>query len=115
MLPVHDNFPGDMDVLVDHSFWECHHCPRTVKEYDDDDCWFSILGFFNGAWYEVMQSYVCANCKEQPLTSVYKYSLYHDAQDKPNLKSVLVFELSEDLKVTPQNVDQKLATILIFS
>src|SRR5512135_2451435 len=99
MLPAVHEFPGDMDVSVEHSMWECHFCPRTVKEYDDDDLWFSITAFYNGSWYEVMQSYVCRdpNCTapEPPLTSIYKYTMYEDQQERPNIKSELVFELSE--------------------
>ncbi len=115
MLPKTDTFPADFDITVEHSIWECHACPNTVKEYDDDDCWFSITAFFNGNWYEVMQSYVCSNCKEDPLLSVYKYTLYEDSTGNVNLKSEFVMELSQDAKITPQNVEQKLAMLLVFS
>jgi hypothetical protein len=115
MLPATNEFPGDMDIPVDHSLWECHFCPRTVKEYEDDDLWFSIVGFYNGNWYEVMQMYVCGECKDPPLTSIYKYTLYEDDQERPCIKSVLAFEISEDAKITPQNVDSKLALLLTFS
>lgn len=119
MIPCTGGFMADADITVDKSMWECHFCPRTVREYEDDDLWFSILSFFNGHWYEVMQSYVCKdpNCTapEPPLTSIYKYTFYEDSQERPCLKSELVFELSEDPKITPENIDSKLAILLTFS
>lgn len=119
MVPSTDGFMADADLTVEHSIWECHFCPRTVKEYEDDDLWFSILGFYNGHWYEVMQSYICndANCKtkEPPLTSIYKYIFYEDSQKRPCIKTELVFEISQDPKLTPHNVDEKLALLLTFS
>lgn len=119
MLPINDGFMADIDISVEHSMWECHFCPRTVKEYDDDDLWFSIVTFYNGHWYEVMQSYICRdpNCSapEPPLISIYKLTMYEDEQERPCLKSKLVFEISQDPKITPQNVDEKLAMLLTFS
>lgn len=117
MIPATDAFMADADITIEHSMWECHACPRTVREYADDDLWFSILSFYNGHWYEVMQMYICNDpkCKDPPLTSIYKYTFYEDAQGRPCLKSNLVFEISEDPKLTPQNVDEKLAFLLTFS
>lgn len=119
MLPCINEFPADMDITVEYTHWECHYCPRTVKEYDDTDLWFCITSFYNGSWYEVMQSYICTDPKcipsDSPLTSIYKYTMYEDFQERPNIKSELVLELNEDIKVTPQNVDEKLALLLTFS
>lgn len=119
MLPAHGGFAADMDITIEYVHWECHNCPRTVKEYDDADTWFSVMSFYNGNWYEVMQSYVCTDPKcipsDPPLTSIYKYTLYKDSNSRNCLKTELVFELSQDIKLTPQNIDDKLAMLLVFS
>jgi len=117
MIPATGSFMADADISVENSMWECHMCPRTVKEFKDDPLWFSILSFFNGHWYEVMQMYICNDkeCKDPPLTSIYKYTFYTDDSQRPCIKSDLVLELNEDPKITPQNVDEKLAVILTFS
>lgn len=114
LLPV-ENIFGEADMQVSHAMWECHNCPATVREYPDDECWFSILAFYGGHWYEVMQSYVCDDCKEEPLLSIYKYTLYLNDQHEPQIRSEMVFELSQDGHITPQNIQQKLATFLVFS
>lgn len=115
MIPIQD-IPPDSDARVEHCvLWECHACPSTVKHYDNDEDWFSILTFFNGCWYEVMQMYTSPSSKEPPLLSIYKYTFYQDEYDQPNIKSVLALELNIDGQITPQNIDSKLATILTFS
>lgn len=117
MIPVTNSFMAEADIEVDNCMWECHLCPRTVRQYEDDDLWFSILSFYNGSWYEVMQMYICneKECKEPPLTSIFKYIFYTDDKNKSCVRSPMVIELSEDPKITPQNVDEKLAIILTFS
>lgn len=114
MLPVESIF-GESDMQVSHAMWECHACPATVKQYPDDNCWFSIMAFYGGHWYEVMQMYVCADCKEEPLLSIFKYTMYFNENDEPQIKSEFVMEISEDGHITPENVHQKLATLLVFS
>lgn len=117
MIPATGSFMAEADITVEHSMWECHFCPRTVREFEDDELWFSIMSFYNNHWYEVMIMYVCKDikCSDPPLTSIYKYSFYEDVQERPCVKSELVFEISEDAKITPYNVDEKLAMLLTFS
>lgn len=115
MLPIED-IPPESDMSVNHAMWECHACPATVKQYTDDPSWFSILTFFNGHWYEVMQMYTPAEIhKEPPLLSIYKYIMYQNDSHNQSIKSEFVLELSIEGNITPQNINQKLATILTFS
>ena len=120
MLPISDINP-DSDTQVDHNWWECHHCPATVRQYGTDKDWFSILAFFHGHWYEVMQFYVLDQLetqltkREPPLVSVFKLTVYMDGNKKPCVKSEMVVEVNEDAKLTPQNIHQKLATLVVFS
>lgn len=115
MLPIVDIVP-DSDTSVLFSMWECHNCPSTVKQYADDDYWFSIITFYGGHWYEVMQMYVPPEeHKEPPLLSIYKYTVYKNSQNQPSVRSELAMEFSIDAQITPQNINQKLATILTFS
>lgn len=116
MLPITDIIP-DSDTSVDHSMWECHFCPATVKEYGGDEDWFSILGFWNGNWYEVMQFYVLTDLdpKEPPLLSIYKLTTYDNDGKQPCVKSEFVKEWNIDGKITPENIQHKLATLLVFS
>jgi hypothetical protein len=115
MLPIQD-IPPDSDALVDHyTLWECHCCPATVKQYDSDEDWFSLMTFHNGHWYEVMQMYTSIGSKEPPLLSIYKLTMYEDDFDRQNIKSSLILEINVDGQITPQNIKTKLATILTFS
>lgn len=115
MLPIEDIVP-DSDQQFEHSMWECHNCPATVKQYTSDPSWFSILAFYNGHWYEVMQMYVPeGNHKDPPLLSIYKYTIYLNDLGKPNIRSELAQEHSFDGRITPQNIKDKLATFLVFS
>jgi hypothetical protein len=116
MLPMEDITPQS-DIQVGFSLWECHNCPSTVRQYTNDPDWYSILAFFNGSWYEVTQIYIeNPDINKGPsLLAIYKYTIYMDENDKPNIKSDLALELNIDGKITPQNVKEKLATILTFS
>jgi hypothetical protein len=115
MLPIQD-IPPDSDARVDYGvLWECHNCPATVKQYDRDEDWFSILTLYNGHWYEIMQMYTAADSKDPPLLSIYKITLYEDEYEQPNIKSVLALELNINGQITPQNINSKLSTILTFS
>lgn len=116
MLPITDIIP-ESDTSVEHSMWECHNCPATVKQYDNDEDWFSILGFWNGHWYEVMQFYTLSpyDTTEPPLLSIYKYTTYRNENKQPCVRSEMVKEWNIDGKITPENIHQKLATLLVFS
>lgn len=116
MLPIVDIIP-DSDTTVEHSMWECHSCPATVRQYDGDQDWFSIFGFFNGSWYEVMQFYVLApqDTKEPPLLSIYKLTPYRNENKQSSIKSEFVREWNIDGNITPENIQSKLATLLVFS
>ena len=115
MLPIQD-IPPDSDARVDYGvLWECHNCPHTVKQYDMDEDWFSIMVLYGGHWFEVMQMYTSWGSKEPPLLSIYKITIYKDEYEQSNIKSVLALELNIDAKITPENIKSKLATILTFS
>lgn len=115
MLPIIDILP-DSDSTVEHSMWECHACPATVKEWEEPKYGFAILAFYNDHWYEVIQMYVPeGEHDDPPLTSIYKYTLYENEFEQPCVKSELALELSIDSKITPQNIQQKLAMLLVFS
>lgn len=113
MLPIED-IPPDSDISVNHAMWECHNCPATVKSYNDDEDWFSILSFFNGHWYEVMQFYTDTG-KEPPLLSIYKYTIIQTDKHNTQVQLILAKEFNLDGKITPQNIKEKLATLLVFS
>jgi hypothetical protein len=115
MLPVIDIIT-ESDSTVEHCMWQCHACPATVTQSYDED-WFSLLAFWNGHWYEVMQFYVLRpdDTKELPLLSIYRYTTYLNDSDQPCLKSEFVKEWNMDGKITPENIQHKLATLLVFS
>lgn len=115
MLPIQD-IPPDWETTIDHVMWECHACPATVKQYTDDPSYFAIMTFYNGHWYEVMQMYVPEGAHtDPPLLSIYRYTYYVDEFKRNCIKTELALELSIEGNITPQNINQKLATILTFS
>lgn len=59
--------------------------------------------------------YTGPDSKEPPLLSIYKLTMYEDDFDRHNIKSVLILEKDMDANLTPDNIKDKLATILTFS
>ncbi len=115
MLPLLD-IPLDSDTTANWTLWECHACPHTVKSYEKEEDWYSILSFYNGHWYEVVVFYTDTK-QEPPFISIYKYTTYKGEKGDWVVKSELIKELDIDpsTQITPQNIQSKLATILTFS
>lgn len=114
MLPTEDVMP-DSDTVYKYSTWECHNCPATVRQRPDETDWFSILAFYNGSWFEVMQMYTTANSKDPPLLSIYKLTQYINEDYEDAVKSQFVMELNVNGNINPDNIKEKLAVILTFS
>ena len=114
MLPTEDVMP-DSDTEYRYSTWECHNCPATVRQRNDQQDWYAILAFYNGHWFEVMQMYTEKGSKEPPLLSIYKLTPYINDQYTDSVKSEFVLELNVNGNITPQNIKDKLAVILTFS
>lgn len=114
MLPVEEVMP-DSDTEYKYSTWECHNCPATVRQRNEDLDWFAILAFYNGYWFEVMQMYTEPNSKDPPLLSIYKITQYINDDYNNAIKSEFVMELNVNGNITPQNIKDKLAVILTFS
>ena len=114
MLPLEDIQP-ESDVSINHCMWECHNCPSTVKSYSNDEDWFSILTFYKGHWYEVMQFYTEQDSKEPPLLTIYKLTVYQTDTHNTSILSEFITEFNVNGNITPQNIKEKLATLLVFS
>ena len=115
MLPLLD-IPVDNTIIAEGTVWECHACPSTVKSYEKEEDFYSILSFYNGHWYEIAVFYTDTNM-EPPFISIFKYTEYKRKDGRSGIIIDLIKELDIDpsTQITPQNVNSKLATILTFS
>lgn len=93
--------------------WLCYNCPNAVRQFSNTDS-FTIMVRYNESWYEVEQMYTQENSKEPPLLSISK-CVFYEEEGKYLVKNEFVLELNVDGKITPQNIQDKIATILTFS
>ena len=93
--------------------WLCYNCPNVVKQRNNIDS-FSIMTRLKDSWYEVEQMYTAPDATEPPLLSISKY-VFVQEDERFFAKSEFVLELNVDGRITPENVKDKLATILTFS
>lgn len=94
--------------------WLCYKCPNVVKQFSNKVDSFVIMTRLKDSWYEIEQMYTSPDSKEPPLLSISKYFFIKEGE-KLFTKLEFVLELNVDGRITPENIKDKLATILTFS
>lgn len=114
MTAGNKTYPELGQAFNDIREWLCYSCPNVVKQFSNNADSFTIMTRLNDSWYEVEQMYTAPGATEPPLLSISKYAFIKEGE-KFYAKSEFILELNVDGKITPQNIKDKLATILTFS
>jgi hypothetical protein len=113
MLPMRALHGGSRESAL-FSTWECLVCPHAVRQVQNYPDWYSLLVHHNDKWYELSQTY---GSQTGPLLTIYLISI--EEQDDSDttywIQSEKILERKMDAGLTPQNVESKLPTILVFS
>ena len=98
-------------VVDEDAIWECFSCPKVVRQSNYDTNWYAILCHHNGKLYEVTHYVHSGN----PGWFIVCREVTEDPPGTFTLKSVEVVDIKVEADINPQNITQKLSTMLVFS
>ena len=114
-----DSYYDDEHISVGvEDIWECLVCPHPVRQSDYEKDWYSILCYHKDRWYEVIRR---STVDEGRSIIVKCYTVARAVNDGNGRRSGFtidfetVVDIPKDVEITPENVEKKLTTMLVFS
>lgn len=114
MLPMRP-ISGDNRDSVVFSTWECLRCPNAVRQIQAYPEWFSLMTLYKDNWYELSQTFSSTGSPRLVINRIVFSEDEEGGEQRIFVHSERVLERRMDAGLTPQNVESKLPTILVFS
>lgn len=114
MLPLR-SISGDGRDSVVFAIWECLRCPNAVRQIQSQPKWYSLMVYYKESWYELTQTFGSVGGPRLIINRLLFSEGEEGGETRTFMESRRVMELRIDAKLTPDNVENRLPTILVFS